>query len=680
MDLEAFREELVQDILVRADTSENFTDEAFAEVVTEHLAEAGAIEEFVSCKYIHRGVRVDGYSVNLDDGLLELYVVDCNYDSEFRRMTKAEMNQAFKRAEAFFDKACTPSFVEQMEAAHPANGLALTILQQAAQINRVRFYLLTNALLTGSVKELPSRIEEGREWSYRIWDLERLARTVGTGSPEEIFVDFEELFGRPLVCLPADDGGGDVQCFLAVIPGNWLAQIYDRFGSQLLEQNVRTFLQAKGKVNKGIRKTILDEPRRFFPYNNGISATAEGVSEVREGGVSQLRSVRNLQIVNGGQTTASIFNAFKKDKGAPIDQVSVQMKLSVVSADMATELVPKISRFANSQNKISDSDFFSNHPFHVVIENLSRRIAAPAKNGSQILTHWFYERTKGQYVNASAYLSEAKKREHQARNPKNQVIDKIDLAKYVQTFKGLPHDVSLGGQKNFAKFAEYVAGVWEQNQHDFNELWFKRAVAEAIVFKRAEQLVLRAPWYAQGYRAQTVTYGIAMLVHKVRLLGMELDLQRIWRDQSVSQAFEDQLAEVCRLAQDEIVNGAAKNNVINVTEWCKRKACWDSAQEVRFTLLSAFAQSLKERDEARADIKEARNEQKSMSEAEAYISVVSAGATFWKDVRGWAGNDITIKPSDLAILDLACAMPKKIPTEKQAMRLVQLRALFEARE
>lgn len=677
MEIEEFREELAQNVLVRADTSENFTDEAFAEVVTEYLSDSGSIEDFTACKFIHRGMRIDGYSLNWEEELLELYIADCRRSNQLERMTKAEMNQAFRRAETFFEKACTESFVEQMEVAHPAYGIARTILDQGEQIHRVRFYLLTNAVLTGSVKELPARAEGGREWSYRIWDLERLARTIGTGKPEEIVVDFEEMFGKSMVCLPADDGTGDIRCYLAVLPGDWLARIYDQHGSRLLEQNVRTFLQGRGKVNKGIGKTIIEEPRRFFPYNNGISATAEEILEERHGGVAYVRAVKNLQIVNGGQTTASIFSAFKKDKRAPIEQVSVQMKLSVVPPETAADLVPKISRFANSQNRISDSDFFSNHPFHVVIENISRRLAAPAKDGSQILTHWFYERAKGQYVNASAYLSEAKKREFQARNPKSQVIDKTDLAKYVQTFRGFPHEVSLGGQKNFAKFAEYVGESWERHQHDFNELWFKRAVAEAIIFKRAEFRVLRASWYAQGYRAQTVTYGIAMLVREVQARGCELDLQRIWRDQGLSEAFEDQLVEACRLAQEEIMGAAARNNVINVTEWCKRKACWESAQRVKITLAATFVQILKGQDEERNDAKDARKEWKGVNEAEAYITVVNAGSAFWKNVRHWADESLEIKPSDLTILDVACAMPRRLPTDKQALRLLEIRSLFE---
>lgn len=677
MEIDEFLQDLRQDIIVRADATENFTDEAFAEVITEYLIEAGSIEEFVPCKFIHRGMRIDGYALNWDEALLELFVVDVRHGDTAERMSKAEMEQVFHRAEAFFEKSCLAKFVEQMEAAHPAYGLARTILEESHQIRRVRFYLLTNAVLTGTVRELPPRTENQREWSYRVWDLERLSRTVGTGELEEIHVDFRKLFGNPLVCLPADDGKGDVRCYLTVIPGAWLSNIYDQYGGRLLEQNVRTFLQARGKVNKGIRRTILEEPRRFFPYNNGISATAEEVAEERHGGVTYVNALKNLQIVNGGQTTASIFNAVKKEKGAPVDQISVQMKLSVVQPEIASELVPKISRFANSQNRISDSDFFSNHPFHVVMENVSRRLAAPAKAGSQVLTHWFYERAKGQYANAMAYLSPAKKREFQTRNPRNQVISKTDLAKYVQTFRELPHEVSLGAQKNFGKFAEYISSRWEQSENDFNELWFRRAVVEAIIFRESETLVQRAPWYAQGYRANTVTYGLALLMHRTRAAGHELDVQRLWREQSLSPVFEQEILKCCHLAQEEIIAGAARNNVINVTEWCKRKTCWDQILELRYTPSSHLIQLMKPREDDRADMRDARKEQKSISEAEAHIAVVNAGADYWKKVRTWAGKSNDVRPSDLLLLDVASAIPRKLPNERQSLRLIEIRELYE---
>lgn len=678
MGIEEFFDELRQEVIVRADATENFTDDAFVEVVSEFLQDSGAIEDFTPCSYIHRGIRVDGYNLNFEESLLELYVVDCRKGHQPETMTKSEMEQSFKKVESFFEKSCLTKFVNDLETSHPAYGLVRTIHDEAENINRVRYYLLTNARLTSTIKELPPQFENHREWSYRVWDLDRLERTLGTGEPEEIVVNFEEMFGHPLVCLPAGNGGGEVQSFLTVIPGNWLAQIYDRYGGRLLEQNVRTFLQARGKVNKGIRKTILEEPQRFFPYNNGISATAESIIEKRNGGVSYVTQLKNLQIVNGGQTTASIFNVMKKDRAPQVSEVSVQMKLSIVAPEMAPEIVPKISRFANSQNKVSDSDFFSNHPFHVVMEKLSRDISAPAQAGSQILTHWFYERAKGQYANATLYLSPAKKREFLLRAPRNQVISKTDLAKYVQTFRCLPHEVCLGAQKNFAKFADYISSEWEYKQNDFNELWFRRAVVEAIIFRTAEKAVLAAPWYAQGYRAQTVTYGVALLMNKIRSKGYELDVQRLWRDQVIGEAFQQDLLKCCKFSQDAMIEDAARNGVINVTEWCKRKACWDDILKIDYAPSGAFLQTLKSKEEDRADVVDARKERKVINEAEAYIAIINAGGDFWKKVREWAISNDEITPSDLRLLDTASQIPRKLPHEKSCARLLEIKELFES--
>lgn len=678
MEIEQFYDDLRQDVAARADATGNFSDDSFAEVVTEYLVDAGSIEEFVPCKFMHTGIRIDGYALNWEDSLLELFAVDFRRGNLPERMSKQDMERGFKRAETFFERSCIRKFVDEMEVAHPAYGLARTILDHADKILRVRFYLLTNASLTGSVKEITPKTESHREWSYRIWDLHRLAKTVGSGEPEEIVVDFEEEFGSSLVCLPADDGKGDIHCYLSVIPGTWLAEIYDRYGGRLLEQNVRTFLQARGKVNRGIRRTILEEPRRFFPYNNGISATAEEIDVLREGGIVRIRSLRNLQIVNGGQTTASIYNAVKKDRNAPVELVSVQMKLSIVKPALASELVPKISRFANSQNKISDSDFFSNHRFHVVIENISRRLAAPAVDGSLIQKHWFYERAKGQYANQTAYLTPARKKEFEARNPRDKVISKTDLAKYVQTFRELPHEVSLGAQKNFVKFADYIGTIWEQKESDFNEHWFKRLIAEAIIFKRAESMVLAASWYAQGYRANTVAYGIALMMNRLRALGYELDVPRIWREQSLPVEFEEELLNYCHLAQERIISGAAANGVINVTEWAKRKACWEDVLTIRHSPRDSCLSVLRPQADETQDKTDARREQKAMSGAEAAIAVFNAGADYWRGLIRWAQVSDELKPSDLVMLDVASKMPRQLPNEKQSIRLLEIKEMFES--
>ena len=203
------------------------------------------------------------------------------------------------------------------------------------------------------------------------------------------------------------------------------------------------FFSFGAKSIKGIRNTIQNEPEMFFAYNNGLTTTAESVETdtARE----RIRSVTNFQIVNGGQTTASIFTATKKDKAA-LSKVYVQVKLTVIPPERAEVVVPRISEYANTQNKVSAADFFSNHPFHLRIEELSRRIWAPSPVGGLRETHWFYERARGQYANAQANLTPAKLREFLAKNPRPQMFTKTDLAKFEYSMSMRPHIVSSPAQ------------------------------------------------------------------------------------------------------------------------------------------------------------------------------------------------------------------------------------------
>ena len=106
----------------------------------------------------------------------------------------------------------------------------------------------------------------------------------------------------------------EYETYLVILPGELIYQLYEEFGARLFEFNVRSFLQAKGKVNKGLRDTLRNEPERFLAYNNGITATADEIEAGLFMGEMTISRVRGLQIVNGAQTTASIHRAKKADK------------------------------------------------------------------------------------------------------------------------------------------------------------------------------------------------------------------------------------------------------------------------------------------------------------------------------------------------------------------------------
>ena len=679
MDTNEFYLNLRQDILMRSDVQEGFSESLFAELVSEHLLDTGDIEDFNLCPYKQRGIKLDGYALLEDKGTLDLFVVDYRDVEEPETLIKTELAQIFRRVEAFMERCLEDGFLDALETSLPIYGLVERIHANRDDLSQVRVFLFTNANLSGSIRELPPQRIAGREWSYRIWDLERLERVMGAGEPEPIVVDFKEMFGSCLDCLPAGENAEGLRSYLAVIPGDWLAKIYDRYSGRLMEQNVRTFLQLKTGINKGIRKTILETPQLFFPYNNGISATAEEAEIETEGGGLRIRKLRNFQIVNGGQTTASLHYSMKKDGAkASLDRIRVQVKLTVVAPEQIGELIPKISRYANTQNKVSEADFFSNHLFHVRIEGFSRRIWAPPAKGAVYQTHWFYERARGQFINEQAHLTEAARKNFLGGNPRSQLVTKTDLAKYINTFELIPDRVSQGAQKNFGEFAKsVVAPSWEKDDKTFSESWFQDAMAKAIIFRASEKLVQEAPWYSQGYRANVVTYGIALLVQRLKEQGKVLDLKSVWDAQDVSVALRKQLLLICEVVQSRIIRSSEEKGVRNVTEWCKKPGCWDDIKSVRVAISPQLAFESITIGEARAAAKDGRKDQYIANEAEALTTVVDRGGDFWGKVLDWGQKDNRISPNDIKALSVASTIPRRIPTSWQCFRLLEIEEMYQ---
>ena len=288
--------------------------------------------------------------------------------------------------------------------------------------------------------------------------------------------------------------GDDTESMLLAVPGQLLFGIYEQYGARLLEQNVRTYLQARGNVNKGMIATLVDNPSMFFSYNNGLTATASQIfGEKKSDNTVEIRGIKNLQIVNGGQTTASIHYA-KFKSGADLSKVFVQMKLSVVDPEKLDIVVPKIAQYANTQNKVNAADFFANHPFHRTFEELSRKFASPKSNNTLSIggSFWYYERARGAYANETYKLkTKAQKDAFILANPKSQLIKKEDLAKALMSFEGFPDAVSKGGQAAFIKHAERVGlpDDFKKQQYKINEFFFKHSVTKVIIFRELKNLL-----------------------------------------------------------------------------------------------------------------------------------------------------------------------------------------------
>ncbi|MXX90998.1 MAG: AIPR family protein [Boseongicola sp. SB0677_bin_26] len=673
MKIDEFAREFFQDLLAESDADGQFVEDVFFQKSCEQLMEAGELDsaDRVAYRAPAKGIRVDGYGGDPAEtaGTLNLIVLDFQPAQEVGRLTGTEMDAAFRRLSNYLRQALEERWRDALEETSPAFGLADLIAQRWRSTVRIRFLLISNRELSERIDGRAAGDIEGRKVTYSVWDIRRLHAQATVGyDREDIEIDLARDFGGALPILPAQQSEADHRSYLTIVPGQVLAEIYDRWGARLLEQNVRVFLQARGKVNRGIRITLENQPSMFFAYNNGITATAEDIDMEKDGEQLLLRGLRNFQIVNGGQTTASIHVA--KLRKLDLSKTFVQMKLSVVTPSKAAELVPRISEYANSQNRVSAADFFANHPFHIRIEGFSRRIFAPSPDGTFRQSKWFYERARGQFADARANLTAAQRRKFDLENPRSQLFTKTDLAKFLNVWEQRPHEVSQGAQKNFAAFARRVGQAWRRSPDDFNEAWYRVAVAKAIIFKSTERIVSDQSWYQGGYRANIVAYTIAKLAHDVSNLKSAVEFETIWRQQSIGSAFRDSIAVAASEVHEVLVQ--PPEGISNVTEWAKKQACWERVRKLDISWPRAFLDELISNQEQHEATKTARREQHKLNGIEAQIAVVNAGAQFWLDALSWSKTRRLLSPTEREILAVAARVPDRMPSDKQSSRAIEI--------
>ena len=321
--------------------------------------------------------------------------------------------------------------------------------------------------------------------------------------------------------------------------------------------------------------------------------------------------------------------------------------------------------------------FFSNHPFHIRIEEFSRRIHAPSPDGAFRQSKWFYERARGQYADARSRLTTAQRRKFDLVYPRRQLFTKTDLAKFVNVWERRPHEVSLGAQKKFAAFAGRIGPAWRKASDDFNEAWYRGAIAKAITFRATERIVSSQAWYQGGYRANIVAYTIAKIAHDVTEGSRAVDFQVIWLRQSPGEAMEEAFAVAAERVHE--IETDPPEGISNVTEWAKKQACWARVSRLAIELPKLFVDELISTQEQRDSARKARSEQRELNGIEAQIAVVTAGGPFWADALAWGRTRDLLTPTETGILEVAASVPRRTPTDKQSSKAIQVLSRLQSR-
>ncbi len=572
--LEDFYESFLQSILSDTESRGLLKPEAFFENVCEELVGTGELSiNYSMSNFIKRGMELNGYDYDDERGHLTLIVHNYFQENDIQTLNKQQMNTKFKRLKNYLQSACNKYYKEYEETAEGYDAL-FNIYKyfQDNTIKKIKFIIITDGKITRSIDSIEDDEFRGVPIEHRIIDIEYIYKVYLSEFTNKTFeVDVK------LPYLKVSNHIEEYDSYLVVMDGNTLSEIYDKHGQRLFEQNVRTFLQFRGRVNKGLRTTIEYSPKKFFAYNNGLTATASDIELDDLGNISR---IIDFQIVNGAQTTSAIYAA-KKNHKLSLDDVFVQMKLSVIKDnEEKNQAVSKISEYANTQNKVNKSDFFSNSPFHKEFKDYANRIWVATTGGSQRRTHWFYERVRGGYLNKQTFLTKTEKKKFMLEHPKHQLVDKTFLAKCENSWKQLPHVVSKGAQYSFSYFAEKTTDELEKNNLAITEKYFKDAISRVILFRKIEKMVSASDWYNGGFRAQIVTYTMASFSYQLSKESKYFSFDEIWDTQTVPDDILILLEVIAKRVNEEISNPPSGYG--NVTQWCKQNKCWENIKEIDF--------------------------------------------------------------------------------------------------
>jgi len=678
---------------LRADASVNNTDTAsqFLDYTFSLLQDMNIIDDpnrtfFGKSNRKNRIMQIDGYSYDYADNSLSLFILDFEDLRDRDNLTNSYIDTLTGRLSAFLEEACYGRLSEYCDDSDEILKIATQIKYRIdtdddiKKILKIKMHIISNAKLSPLVKVLKTGDFHGIIVDIQLWTLDRLFDIAMASNNEPIVINMPDFGVEGLPCLKADmSQGATYEAYLAIIPGKLLSDIYIKHGSRLLEGNVRSFLSSRGNVNKSIRNTIIKEPTNFFTYNNGIALTSSSVSVEKKGNILLITRIEDLQIINGGQTTASLANAVLKKDNQDLNNIFVPLKLTVIPyknegflEDTYHDMIQKISKYANSQNKVTDADFFSNSPFHIIMEKMSKKYFAPPVNGKPYPTIWYYERSRGKYEQEQFKLTKSERDKFSLKSPKEQVITKEKLAKYMNAMDCLPYIVSQGSNNNMKEFGNKINKIYQLDKEKFNEAYFHKAVCAAIIFTEVDKLVVKQPWYQKGgYKLNIVPYTIAKIFSSIPN-GKAINFDMIWKKQALYPSFVVEAEKIMKLTNDFIVNSGG----VIVTEYCKSKDTWEKFRNIPYRISNEYYNDLIDEVEILVEQDRAKKEEHFNSGIDVEIQVVKYGSDYWNRLLQEGTKKKLLDETEISLLVLGSRIGSpnaRVPSLAQAKRMMLIR-------
>lgn len=571
-------EEFYKDLMIKIDReleaqgtdSGNNKENIFTQIIIDDLC-SGNSPAIRGAQSISRystpssDMKINGYYIDEIEHAIFVYVTAFTSSFVLNRLLSTDFNNILGKLHGFMQKSVnTPEeLLSIIGEENPYYELLFYILHNFNDIDNFYYVLLTNQNV-GELK-LPSYKLKQKKVDISIFDIERYRRFMMGQKIVSIDAD-RSILGSSISCSYTSSELYDTYC--CILPGEAIYRLFDSYHYQLLNSNVRTYLQLRGSVNKGIMETIAKNPDYFLAYNNGISATA---SEVNLDYWGKIKEIKNFQIVNGGQTSASIYNA-KANKEYDISKINVIAKITVVKDDRNYDFIVKnISRYANTQNAIKFSDFSSNDSYNKKLASLSRTIYSPAA-GSKLQTKWYYENVAGSYNNERS--SHASQASFDKEYPKSQFFNKTDMAAYELSYQGFPAEACKGAQDAYKIFVLNLPSLEEPT-----EVEFKNLIAKKILYDTVLKIITDEVG-GQG-KASMAKYIVAYF--STVICQNKFNLNKVWETQSLSDKVIKDLRNLV-ISMTTILRENANKNLKGVEMYCRNQSTWEAIKQMSFSV------------------------------------------------------------------------------------------------
>ena len=540
--------------------------------------------------------KINGYAINESQERLQIFLVSEFFtreelsESEILVSEKSSYEKQFKRAVRFIRESLTGTQIDKMQLSDPARKLAVYLNTDKGiyDIDAIEIFLIS---LSATVSKRGHEIQP-REVNFPSTTLSvnhKVASETKTkeilllqkeidlnflqavfesrGNRQPLEIDFDRDFGSRLEVLQAAQET-NFESYLGVVSADLIFELYRRYSSRLLEKNVRSFLQFTNDTNKGIRQTIRHHPEKFIAFNNGLTITATKAKTSISKKKLYIDTLTDFQIVNGGQTTASIY--FSKKDGLDVSQIRVMVKINVVKSENEKELdelISSVSKYSNTQSRVSPVDLRSRNPQLQKLKQLSDSVATPSGR------KWFFERTKGEF-RTKMRMAGSQKKAQEKRFPSNIRFTKEQLAKYYTAWGDQPFLVKKGGEKVFRNFIEAISSdAVGDDIIEIDRTFYEELISKIIMFRSMEKI------YGQGknaigqIRAAAIPYALScvFIFFDGKQEGRKFNLLRIWKNEILEDDLSVYLKSLLVLSNDLIKKYSASDDF---GEYSKKPELW----------------------------------------------------------------------------------------------------------